>query len=140
MSLLDRLLTQRSLALWTVLASIATVIGLLVTVVVIVFQPTSPPPLNARGLPTPLPGPSVVTPPPSPAENTSVTPSLARSPSVTFSPTVEPTAEVVSYLDDYASECRIGVSTGIAKINGTEYAHAIQQMGWHFEQFFQPFT
>lgn len=70
---------------------------------------------------------------PAPAAPASVPiPTSASSPTATFEvPTAtsssEATPDAVSYVDDYAKECGVGITTGSASLNGNEYAHTILQ-------------
>lgn len=124
MGRLDRVLSSRHLAFWGLLASIATVIGLLVTVIV-AFRPTSAPDLNATVSQTaPVDPPVVASPSITPSSATAV-PNLVPSP--TTSPPPRSATEIVSQLDYYAERCGVGVSSGPVSLNGTEYVHAIQQ-------------
>jgi hypothetical protein len=65
---------------------------------------------------------------PASADSPGASPSAADSPFISSSPsTPVASEEVVSYLDDHAKECGIGLGSGPMSMNGTNYVHAIHQ-------------
>jgi len=77
--------------------------------------------------PTPAPA-AQSTSQPTAADSPSASPSASDSPPSSSPPsTSTATEEIVSYLDDHAKECGIGLGSGPMSMNGTNYVHAIHQ-------------
>lgn len=118
MSRLDQLLSPRHLSFWALLASIATVIALVITIVQLAGG--LGPSRRAAGPSSPA-SPFVVSPTQGPPSNG------VPSSSPTSSPGNNAAGEVVTYLDDHARDCGVAVTTGPMSMNSTPYVHAIHQ-------------
>src|SRR5690242_337041 len=121
MSGLDRILSPRHLAFWGLLASIATVAGLIITLAG--GSRTQSPPAAQPTPPITSQAPAV------PEQTQDALSNVASPPTPTQAPSVEKaTSPITTYVDDYAqSGCGDGTTGGSVSVNGMQYTHTVQQ-------------